>query len=215
LKGNKGIKGNNSATGVPGVKGDKGPAGPSSCYGIDFCCAEDTEQACACEAGTTTLYQTVSSFNPLLPVYDSGCTSCDGTGECPFMAIGGNAYEWFNGDCIAYYQGNCKSDSTLKYGVKTLENSLSNILQMTPVEYDWNETSPNFQQRLEQGKIHDIGFIAQEVQKFYPEVITIRPDGYLGMDYNKINAILVEGIKEHQELLDQINIDIQYLSVNI
>jgi hypothetical protein len=42
-----------------------------------------------------------------------------------------------------------------------------------------------------------------------------RPDGYLGMNYNKLNAILVEGIKEQQETLDQINIDIHYLSVNI
>jgi hypothetical protein len=53
-----------------------------------------------------------------------------------------------------------------------------------------------------------LGFIAQEVRKHIPEVAKIRTDGYYFIDYPKLNAYLVEGIKEHQVFIDTLETSI-------
>jgi hypothetical protein len=83
---------------------------------------------------------------------------------------------------------------------------------MRPVEYDWNEISPDYQQRLQKDKIHDIGFIAQDILVMYPSVTYQDTEGYYRMSYQKMNAILVEGVKEQQVFIDKISEDIKYLS---
>lgn len=59
------------------------------------------------------------------------------------------------------------------------------------VYYDW---------KPEQGGKHDIGFIAEEVGKVVPEVVSWDADGtnVSGTDYSRVNALLVEAIKEQQ-----------------
>ena len=52
--------------------------------------------------------------------------------------------------------------------------------------------------------MHSIGFIAQEVKKIYPELVELRGDGYYTVHYSKINAILVEGIKEQQVFIEDL-----------
>ena len=85
-------------------------------------------------------------------------------------------------------------------------------MNMRPVEYDWNEISPDYQQRLQKDKIHDIGFIAQDILVMYPSVTYQDTEGYYRMSYQKMNAILVEGVKEQQVFIDKISEDIKYLS---
>ena len=53
------------------------------------------------------------------------------------------------------------------------------------------------------GSERNIGFIAQEMQKVYPEIVTEKADGYLTVDYSKFTAVLLEAIKEQQVLIDQ------------
>ncbi len=43
---------------------------------------------------------------------------------------------------------------------------------------------------------HDIGVIAQEIQKVLPEIVTMRDNGYLAVKYDKIVAFLIESNKE-------------------
>jgi hypothetical protein len=43
---------------------------------------------------------------------------------------------------------------------------------------------------------HDIGVIAQEIQKVLPEIVTMRDNGYLAVKYDKIVALLIESNKE-------------------
>jgi len=44
--------------------------------------------------------------------------------------------------------------------------------------------------------IQEVGVLAQEIQEVLPEVVREKGDGYLGVDYEKIIALLIEGIKE-------------------
>jgi hypothetical protein len=46
---------------------------------------------------------------------------------------------------------------------------------------------------------HDIGIIAQEVQKILPEIVTTRDNGYMAVKYEKMVPLLIEAIKELSE----------------
>jgi hypothetical protein len=99
------------------------------------------------------------------------------------------------GDVVAYYT----SDIRLKDNVEVIKGSLDKIEGIRGVEFDWNEQSPGWAR--ERG--HDVGVIAQEVQKVLPEVVQERKNGYLGVDYKRIIPLLIESVKElKQEVED-------------
>ena len=99
------------------------------------------------------------------------------------------------GDVVAYYT----SDIRLKDNIEVIKGSLDKIDGIRGVEFDWNEKSPGWAQ--ERG--HDVGVIAQEVQKVLPEIVTERTNGYLGVDYKRIIPLLIESVKElKQEIED-------------
>lgn len=54
-----------------------------------------------------------------------------------------------------------------------------------------------------------IGFIAQEVEKVMPELVTTDDKGYKYVDYPKIAPVLVEAIKEQQKEIDELKKEIQ------
>jgi hypothetical protein len=46
------------------------------------------------------------------------------------------------------------------------------------------------------------GFIAQEIQEVFPDMVTRRDDGVLGIRYTELIPVLVQAIKEQQEEID-------------
>ena len=54
-------------------------------------------------------------------------------------------------------------------------------------------------------KGRNIGVIAQELQKVYPELVTQGDDGYLAVDYTHLTAILIQAVKEQQEQINILN----------
>jgi hypothetical protein len=81
------------------------------------------------------------------------------------------------------------------------------------VEYDWNEklSKGEYIKKFENNKIHSIGLIAQNVKEFYPTIVRIGAEGYYTVDYYKMNAVLIEGIKEQQVFIDDIGNQIKEL----
>jgi hypothetical protein len=78
------------------------------------------------------------------------------------------------------------SDIRLKKDFKNLSNSLSQITQLQGYNYFLrNEKNTNLQ----------TGFIAQEIQKIFPELVNQGSDGYLSVDYVGLIPHLVEGMK--------------------
>ena len=99
------------------------------------------------------------------------------------------------GDVVAYYT----SDIRLKDNIEVIKGSLDKIDGIRGVEFDWNEKAPGWAR--ERG--HDVGVIAQEVEKVLPEVVQKRKNGYLGVDYKRIIPLLIESVKElKQEIED-------------
>ena len=92
------------------------------------------------------------------------------------------------------------SDKKLKKNIKPLENSLSKILKLDGVTFEWKKTP-------EKGTQY--GFIAQEVQKIIPELVVMSPkdskgESSLHLNYNGIIPVLVEALKDQQKQIDEL-----------
>jgi len=88
------------------------------------------------------------------------------------------------------------SDSRLKENITELPSQLANIMALRPVEFDYIES---------EGGGHQIGFIAQEVQEIYPDLVGERADGMFTLtDMNKNDARLIKAIQEQQALITQL-----------
>ena len=61
---------------------------------------------------------------------------------------------------------------------------------------------------------HDIGVIAQEVEAVLPEVVKDRTDGTKAVDYQKLTALLIEGMKEQQEQINRLTEQVSSLITN-
>lgn len=91
----------------------------------------------------------------------------------------------------AYFEGGySSSDIRLKMNIKTLENPLGKIMRIRGIRFNWID-------REEDGE--QIGFVAQEVEKIYPELIQTGSDGYKAVDYSKFTPILLEANKQLQK----------------
>jgi len=75
--------------------------------------------------------------------------------------------------------------------------TLEKVISIIPVRYDWREDS-NDDYNYTDTTPKNIGFIAQDLQKYFPEVVYTGVDEnhYLGVNYANMTPILVEAIKE-------------------
>tara|TARA_R110000796_G_scaffold69937_2_gene159153 strand:- start:403 stop:1431 length:1029 start_codon:yes stop_codon:yes gene_type:complete len=101
-----------------------------------------------------------------------------------------------DGDIVAYNS----SDRRLKNNVEVIKGALDKIDGISGYEFDWNDKSPGWAQ--ERG--HDVGVMAQEVQKIVPEIVIERKNGYLGVDYKRLVPLLIESIKELKKEVDDL-----------
>ncbi len=79
------------------------------------------------------------------------------------------------------------SDLRLKKNIETLENMLEKVLQLRGVRFEFKDSD---------NKDINIGFIAQELEEFFPELVTTGSDGYKSVDYSSMTSVLLEAIKE-------------------
>ena len=91
------------------------------------------------------------------------------------------------GDVVAYYS----SDERLKDNFKPLTGALDKVNKLGGYEFDWNDKQDTYE-----AGTHSIGVKAQEVQEQYPDLVVERENGYLAVDYIKMNAVLIEAVKE-------------------
>ena len=83
------------------------------------------------------------------------------------------------------------SDISLKENIEPLPSQLNNIMALKPSEFDYKD-----------GSGHQIGFIAQEMQEVYPDVVSPDENGLLMVTgWSKTEARLVKAIQEQQTLI--------------
>jgi len=87
------------------------------------------------------------------------------------------------------------SDMRLKKDIETLTDVLSKIEQMRGVRYEYKD-----QQKYVAGP--QVGVIAQELQKVFPELVRTGADGFLSVNYSQLTAVLIQAVKEQQQEID-------------
>jgi len=131
------------------------------------------------------------------------------------------------------------SDVRLKTAVRPVRNALEKVMQLQGTVYRWGEPGLKYftrnitsmfsagpdateeeNQRLWAAKrqeIYDtlagekIGLIAQEVETIVPEVILEDEEGYKHIQYQQLTALLVEAIKEQNELIRGLSVKVAAL----
>lgn len=87
------------------------------------------------------------------------------------------------------------SSQRFKKDVEPITDPLDIIGRLQGVSYTWDE---------EHGGKRDMGFVAEDVAKVLPELVTMEADGKnaVGMDYAHLIALAIEGIKAQQEEIE-------------
>jgi hypothetical protein len=100
------------------------------------------------------------------------------------------------------------SDIRYKTNISVLTDVLSKLEKINAVSYDWDRErwpEKNF------SATRQIGFIAQNVEKEFPEVVMTDAEGYKGLQYDRFSAILLEAIKEQQLEINNLEARIIFL----
>ena len=106
------------------------------------------------------------------------------------------------------------SDIKLKTNIKTIDNAIAKVLQLRGVEYD----------RLDMDNEHQIGVIAQEVEKVIPEVVkdnvqydpeTGEEDTIKSVNYGNMVALLIEAVKEQNATINTLKEELQALKAKL
>ena len=119
------------------------------------------------------------------------------TDTCFRLDASGNGL--FDGDVVAY-STTIASDARLKENVKDLNYGLKDVLDIRPVSFDWIDKRDGQ---------HDIGVIAQEIEKIIPEVVvevdTLNSeDTHKTVDYAKLTSVLIKAVQEQQQQINEL-----------
>lgn len=89
----------------------------------------------------------------------------------------------------------CSSLSKFKDNQQNLSLGLDTLMQLRPVEFDWNIND----------KQHDLGFIAEEIEAINPLLAEYGgPGGELsGVKYSHMTALIVKGVQEQQAQIEK------------
>jgi hypothetical protein len=98
-------------------------------------------------------------------------------------------------DIVAY----SSSDRRWKTNIKNIDSPLEKISQINGVEFDWIEDEP-----VHGNKGHDIGVIAQEIEKILPDAVQTRESGMKAVKYEKVIPLLIEAVKEQQKQIEEL-----------
>jgi len=125
--------------------------------------------------------------------YELKFSTYSGSAVVERMRVKSNGNVHCDQDVIAY-STSIGSDRKLKRNIVDTKYGLSDILKLRAVDFDWDRKHNN---------THDVGFIAQEVEKVIPELVKEREGlnedkSFLTVDYAKVVPVLVKAIQEQQ-----------------
>jgi len=86
------------------------------------------------------------------------------------------------------------SDQSVKENIRPIENVIERVQKSRGVLYD----------RIDSGSKDNIGFIAQELEVAFPELVITNEDGTKAVKYQNAVAVMFEAIKEQQKQIDEL-----------
>lgn len=97
-------------------------------------------------------------------------------------------------------QINLTSDKRLKSDIRKL-GGINKVLALTGYSYQFKDSEER-----------SAGLLAQDVQQVLPEAVSQDENGYLSLDYNAVIALLVNAVKDQQEMIDILAEQVKRLS---
>ena len=100
------------------------------------------------------------------------------------------------------------SDARVKENIRPIENAIERIQASRGVVYD----------RIDNEQKDNIGFIAQELEENFPELVLTREDGTKAVKYQNAVAVLFEAVKEQQAQIEEqdrkLKLIVKHLNLN-
>jgi hypothetical protein len=116
-----------------------------------------------------------------------------------FTTTSGNFVMRVQGSIISSGEVTAFSDITLKDNINTVENALDKIKNIRGVTFTRNDA------KVEEDKDRvQMGVIAQEVEQYFPEVVTTTENGIKTVNYSAMAGAFIEAIKEQQTQIDEL-----------
>ena len=137
---------------------------------------------------------------------------------------------WVKGDGSIYSVNQyITSDSTKKENVSLITNAIDKIKQIKGITYNLKPDSENGTTALKEDvtreeygnisasatkKERSAGVFAQDVEKVLPEAVRTLEDGSKSVSYNDLVALLIEAVKEQQQVIEAQNQKIAEIEEN-
>lgn len=100
------------------------------------------------------------------------------------------------------------SDLRWKANIETLPDPLDKLLKLRAVKYNWRiKEFP--EKNFSAGR--QIGMVAQELKKEFPELVSTDQDGYNAIAYDRFTAVLLEAIKAQQQEIQALKKEVDRL----
>ncbi len=115
-----------------------------------------------------------ANWGQMMILYPSGALTCKGNVTAPGFPV--------------------SSDERLKKDIASMDPALASVLKLRPVTFKWKKGSEG---------VH-LGFIAQEVEKVFPEVVVTGADGIKAVEYGNLTAPLISAIQEQQKEIEEL-----------
>ena len=172
--------------------------------------------------GTTALY--AKGNVRLAPASASADYLVSNIGIEPSLLPSANNYGYIGSNANRIYQGHFSnltvygtftnlSDRSIKENIRPLSSPLEKILQLSGKQYDLksdfigitSETTEKKRAELEKSRANKIGFIAQELETVFPELVKYDEEsGLKSVDYIGVIPVLVEAVKEQQTTINRL-----------
>ena len=89
---------------------------------------------------------------------------------------------------------NTFSDRRWKKNFKKIDQ-VEKLQQINGYYFNWRDATDTTRQ---------MGFIAQEIEQYFPEIVSTDAQGYKSLDYAKMTPVLLEAIKAQQKIIEQL-----------
>jgi len=188
-KGDQGGKGDTGSQGAQGGKGDTGSQGAPGSQG------EKGDKGDKGDKGNKGLNWT-GNWNPDTTYAIDDAVKLQGSSYLAILVNTNqeppNEIYW---DVLASKGGNSGSSRRWKENIAAIEDALVKIQQLRGVTFDWKSNG-----------VHDIGLIAEEVGVVIPEIVDYEENGVdaISVNYARLVALLIEGMKEQQKQIDEL-----------
>jgi len=122
-------------------------------------------------------------------------------GDGTVMQVYGSGGAWLAGSWTE------ASDKRLKKNITSLTGALDKIKQIRGVNYNW----------IDEGRdsAEQIGFIAQEIEQVFPQLVKANSKGVKGVAYSHLVPVLVEALKEQQQQMEELKKEIGELKNSV